>query len=457
MPGLPGSLAGLLSLLAPAFTAPSFETFCFLTVGFLARVGEHTVTGMLQAARRERVWHHSRAHEFFSRARWSADELGLLLLDFLVATLVPTGASLRLAVDDSLFGRSGRKVYGAYYHYDATAPSGAGRQIGFGNSWVVLALVVRLPCSGRAFSLPLLFRLWRPAPRAKSRRAGAPACRRASDPAYPSRPELARQLVELVAARYPAPTLELVGDSAYATGALAGLPARATITSRLKANAALYGPKPPPTGKRGRPALKGKRLPSLKQVAADPATPWQQTTVGRGGKTETVYCHSFACLWYGVFGQQPVRVVIVRDPTRTDGYDITLLSTDTAASAAQLIERYDERWSIEVCFEDAKQQTGVGQARNRTRKAVERTVPFGFLCQTLTVAWYALYGQAETDVRRRRLSAPWYQQKRTPSYQDMLASLRRELIITQYRAVTAHNPTPTQISQPAQALKAAAT
>ncbi len=449
MPELPGSFAALLSLLSPAFTAPSFATFCWLVVGFLARVGDHTVTGMLQAARRERVWHHSRAHEFFSRARWSVDELGLLLLEFLVATLLPAGAPLRLALDDSLFGR---KVYGAHYHYDATAPAGGGRQIGFGNNWVVLALIVRLPFSGRAFSLPILFRLWRPEPRGKGEKAKA----RTPNPAFPSKPELARQLVDLVAARYPHRALELVGDSAYATSALRGLPARVTVTARLKANAALYGRKPPPTGKRGRPALKGKRLASLKAIADDPATGWEQTTASRGGKTETVFCHSFECLWYGVFGQQPVQVVIVRDPRRQDGYDIALVSTDLQASAAELIERYDERWSIEVCFEDAKQLAGVGQARNRSRKAVERTVPFGFLCQTLTVAWYALHGQAETDVRRRRLAAPWYQQKRAPSYQDMLASLRRELIITQYRAVTATTPKPPQISEPAQAPETAA-
>ena len=260
----------------------------------------------------------------------------------------------------------------------------------------------------------------------------------------------------MVAARYPHRALELVGDSAYATSALRGLPSRVTVTMRLKANAALYARKPPPTGKRGRPALQGKRLASLKAIADDPASGWEQATASRGGKTETVCCHSYECLWYGAFGQQHVQVVIVRDPTRTDGYDIALVSSNLQASAAELIERYHERWSIEVCFEDAKQRTGVGQARNRSRKAIERTVPFGFLCQTLTIAWYALHGQAETDVRRRRLAAPWYQQKRAPSYQDMLASLRRELIINQYRAVTATAPKPPQISEPAQAPKATA-
>lgn len=70
-----------------------------------------------------------------------------------------------------------------------------------------------------------------------------------------------------------------------------------SLSARLKANAALYERKPPPTGKRGRPALNGTRLPSLKAIAADPASGWEQTTVGRSGKTETVCCHSFACLW----------------------------------------------------------------------------------------------------------------------------------------------------------------
>ena len=75
---------------------------------------------------------------------------------------------------------------------------------------------------------------------------------------------------------------------------------------------------------------------------------------------------------------------------------------------------------------------GVGEARSRSEKAVLRTVPFGMLCQSLTIAWYALYGEAEKDVRRRRLTAPWYRQKREPSFADMLVALRREIICAQY-------------------------
>ena len=169
MPVVPSSLDALLFLFAGAFSAPTFRTFRMLVVGFICRVGEHTVCGMLQAARLERVWHHSRAHAFFSERQWCPDKLGLLLLDFLVARFVAEGAPIRVAVDDSLFHRAGKQVYGAAWQYDGSVPQGAGRESGYGNNWVSLCLIVRLPFLRRPVGLPVLFRLWRPDPKAKPR------------------------------------------------------------------------------------------------------------------------------------------------------------------------------------------------------------------------------------------------------------------------------------------------
>jgi SRSO17 transposase len=432
MPVVPSSLDRLLFLLRGGFSASTFVTFRMLVVGFLCRVGEHSVCGMLQGARLERIWHHSRAHAFFAERKWCPDELGLLLLDFLVATFVPTSAPIRLAVDDSLFHRAGKKVYGAAWQYDGSVPQGAGRQSGYGNNWVSVCLVVRLPFMRRAIGLTVLSRMWRPDPVAKRDKAA----KRKPNPQYPSKPELARELLDLVIARFADRRIELVGDSAYATKAFAALPERVSVTSRLKANATLYAPTPLRTGKRGQPAKKGQRLPKLKAIADDPNTVWEATEVTRSGKRQTVLCHTFECLWYDVWGQRPVRVVLVKASKRNEGYDIALITMDVHASAAQIIERYDERWAIEVSYEDAKQITGVGQARNRVQKAVERTVPFGFLCQTIAITWYALHGSAEEDVERRRQRARWYTQKRFPSYQDMLSSLRRAVIAAQYPPVT---------------------
>ena len=55
----------------------------------------------------------ARAHDFFAARKWCPDRLGLLLLAFLVARFVAADAPIKLAVDDSLFGRTGKQVYGA--------------------------------------------------------------------------------------------------------------------------------------------------------------------------------------------------------------------------------------------------------------------------------------------------------------------------------------------------------
>ena len=52
------------------------------------------------------------------------------------------------------------------------------------------------------------------------------------------------------------------------------------------------------------------------------------------------------------------------------------------------------RVGIEQAVADARQIVGVGQARNRTRRAVERTVPFGLICFSVVTVWYALHGHA---------------------------------------------------------------
>jgi len=123
--------------------------------------------------------------------------------------------------------------------------------------------------------------------------------------------------------------------------------------------------------------------------------------------------------------------MLMRKPDRTQGFDVAIASTDITATSAELIARCDSRWSIEIAHQETKAH-GVGQARKRVQKAVERTVPFGFLAQTITIAWYALHRDPAADIDTRRRTAPWYRQKTTVSYTDMIAALRRELIRHEY-------------------------
>ena len=66
---------------------------------------------------------------------------------------------------------------------------------------------------------------------------------------------------------------------------------------------------------------------------------------------------------------------------------------------------------MEVWFRQTRQDARVGQARSRTRPAVERTVPFGVVYYNLAIVWYTGHGLAPTDVAARRAQAPWYKTK----------------------------------------------
>jgi hypothetical protein len=184
--------------------------------------------------------------------------------------------------------------------------------------------------------------------------------------------------------------------------------------------------------------VKGDRLPSLAKIAA--AAEFSQVTVTRYGRTETVAAAVVTCLWYSVFGSRPVTVVIVRDKPGS-GFGIALITTDREATMEQVIERYASRWAIEVAIEDSKQVFGTGRARNRTARAVERTVPFQVACQAAAVTWYATAGHDPADLHERRENAPWYTSKTEPATADMAAKLRRVIIAARFKPSRPDQPT----------------
>jgi hypothetical protein len=420
---VPASLMALLGVFSPLFTAPSFRSFCALSCGFLAQPGKRTVCGMLSGAGLSRLWPHDRAHYFFARARWDADDLCLSAARLVVGLLVPAGEPVSVAVDDTLFKRRGKKVWAASWFHDGSAAGPA--KTGYGNNWVVLAVIVSLPMVSRPVAIPVMAKLVIKGTNSKSRLW------------------LARRMAERLAAALPGRQVRVVADSAYAGGELRDLPAAISRTTRLRKDAALHGLPPARTGRRGRPRVKGDRLPSLAKLAA--TAQFSQVTVTRYGRTETAGAAVVTCLWHSVFGTRPVTVVIVRDKPGS-GFGIALVTTDRTATAEQVIEQYASRWSIEIAIEDSKQIFGAGQARNRTAAAVERTVPFELACQSVAVTWYATAGHDHADLHERRTLSPWYTTKTEPATADMAAKLRRVIIAARFKASRPDRLTSAEIS-----------
>jgi DDE superfamily endonuclease len=433
---LPASLAGLLWAFRSCFGRPTFATFTALTAGMIAAPARRSVCGMLTAAGLAGVWHHSRAHWFFSHARWQVDQLGLTLLRLIVAGLLPPDAPVVIAVDDTLFRRCGRKVAAAGWHYDGAAKTGGPRasRRGFGNCWVIAGIVVALPFRTRPMCLPVAFGL---------------VC-----PDGPSKQVIACRLVAAIAAAVPDRPVHVVADAWYAgadgaPGAAGGatkgrgLPAGVSLTSRPRATATFRAIATPTPGATGRPRRRGPVLGTATDLAA--AACFTPAEVCRYGRRDSVRLAQAIVLWYGVYRCRPVRVVLVREPGTTTGVDLGLVTTDLLSPPAVIVARYAARWAIEAAIEDGKQLTGVGQARNRHPRAVQRTVPFGLLVQSLVVLWYARHGHDPADLGQRRRAAPWYATKTEPTYQDMIVKLRRVLIAARFRAGKPRQPTDEEI------------
>ena len=385
---MPVTWRDLLEELAPAFARrSSHRLFVALACGMIL-ADRSTVVEMAAAAGMADRWR--RACWFFSHAVWDIDALGLAAARLVVRYLLADGEPVVVACDGTFFKRWGRKVFQARWAYDGSAQGG--KKIAFGNTWVIAAVVCRLPFCSSPVALPVLFRLWR------GKGTASPV-------------ELAAGMVKLLVQAFPGRVVHGTGDAAFHGEPL--VIEGATWTTRLPANAVLYGPKPPPTGRRGRPRVTGARLGTCAQITA--GRTGEDTVINVYGQHTAVQVTATEGLWYGSFKTAPGRIVLVKDPGSAQAYDLGLFTLDTSAGPAAIAERYSWRWPIEPSNAAGKQVLGVGDACNRVEKAVERTVPFGFLVQSLLITWYARAGYHPGDISRRRLLCPWYRTKNEPA------------------------------------------
>jgi hypothetical protein len=94
--------------------------------------------------------------------------------------------------------------------------------------------------------------------------------------------------------------------------------------------------------------------------------------------------------------------------------DDFFITTDRTATGAETATRYAGRWSIEVCFRDAKQDLGAEDPQNWKRQGPERAANLSLRLHALTWCWYLdTHPTGRTWVTR-----PWYRHKSTPSFRD---------------------------------------
>jgi hypothetical protein len=454
---VPPTLAALLAAFTSCFQARSWVVFQWLVLGWVQCQGRRTLTDVALVSGALGQRHISVFHRFFSRATWSLDALGHVVFRLAVAW-VPTDQPLVVLGDDTLARKGGKCIALASMHHDPLLSRARKPFCSFGHVWVVLALWVPLPFgTGRGFALPVLFRLYVSAKRGGERhRAGrtqrrlGPRLRTArtahAQHRQATKLELLRELVTLVARWAGSRTVYLVVDGAYAgRPVLEDRPPNVQVVSRLRWDAALYTcPPPRRPGQPGRPRRRGDRLPTLQQLIARRRT-WRALPLVLYGRTVTPRSFTFTALWYGALREQPVRIVVVRDPSRRRQPE-AFFCTDLTVEPTFLLQAYAARWTLEVTFHDSKQYLGFGQAQNQAPRAVARTAPFAGLVYSLVLLWAAAHrqqGGTLTWVMR-----PWYPAKTAVAFPDLLMALRHDLWRTRFSAApsTARrlgNPAPT--------------
>ena len=222
-----------------------------------------------------------------------------------------------------------------------------------------------------------------------------------------------------------------VADRAYASLKLLSrcrsLSKPVTFIARLRLDAALYEPAPPRRpGQRGRPRLKGERLPNLSVVAEDPNTVWESAKIAKwyGSGERMVEIASATAVWYstGLFAV-PVRWVLVRDP-KGEFKTQALLCTDLEADPQKIVCWFVMRWQLEVTFQEMRRHLGFETRRQWSDLAIRRTTPALLgLFSLVTLFAHQRMRQAAGAVRRQ---TTWYH-KAHPTFADALGLVRKEL------------------------------
>src|SRR3712207_5306694 len=293
-----------------------------------------------------------RYHRVLSRASWSSLEASRVLLGLLVEAFVAEEGPLVVGIDETLERRYGRKISARGVYRDPVRSTHETFVKSSGLRWVCAMLLVEIPWASRVWALPFLSVL------APSERYAAKRGRR-----HKKITEWAWQLLLVLRRWYPEREIVAVADRAYASLQLLErcrkLRKPITFVSRLRLDAALSLYEPAPArrpGQRGRPRLKGERVPNLSVVAEDRATIWESTTIANwyGEGERMVEIASETAVWYSTsLFAVPLRWVLVRDP-QAEFKTQALLCTDLKADAHKIVCWFVMRWQMEVIFQEVR-------------------------------------------------------------------------------------------------------
>lgn len=385
MLSMPVTLTRLIVRFAPLWSRRVWEHAQVLIVGALLAPGKRTVTAVLRVMGLGQEAQFQKYHRVLNRARWSSLAIARRLLGLVVDTFVPSGPVL-IGIDDTLERRRGEKIK-AKGIYRAPVRSSRSQVVkASGLRWLCAMVLAEIPWAGRVWALPFLTLLC-PSERYHQQRGQR----------HQTLPGWAGQLRGLLHRWLLGREVVMVADSSYAVIELlkqvSDTPDLSLIT-RLRLDAALYGPAPPRApGQKGRPRKEGVRRPTLQHVLRAAHRQWTPLTVSQwygGGAREVEVCTDTAVWSHAGLPPVAVRWVLIRDPQGAFAPQ-ALVTTHLAHTPGQIWEWFVRRWTMEVAFAEARAHLGIETQRQWNDWAIGRTTPALFgLYSLVTLRAHAL-------------------------------------------------------------------
>jgi hypothetical protein len=398
-------------------------------------LGRRTVSRSLCALNRaDQDW--SADYKLFSRSPWEAAHL----FDPVWASYLeryPRGP-VTIALDDSLYPKTGKKIPGAHWHKDPLSPP-FHVNLRFGLRFLQASLLFPLHQEGgfSARAIPIAFDQ-APALKKPGKRASQEEWRvyrhlkkeiNLSCSAVQQLTQLRKGLDNTEATHRP---LWAVLDGSFCNRTLFRAHwDRVILLARCRKDARLCYPAMGP----GRRQYQT-QLFTPESVRTDSQGAWKRVRIYYANRRRWIRVKERKnVLWRRGAGTQPLRLIVIapqpykihkkgRTYYREPAY---LLTTGLTASLQRLVQAYFDRWQIEVNHRDQKSLLGVGQAQVHSPKSVLRHPALSVASYSLLlVAGLQTYGPG-----RSQLLSPLPKWRNLAPHRfstlDLLSQLRREI------------------------------
>ena len=363
---VPAVLGGWMRPFRCHFAAAAWRHVLVLVCGTLLAPGRRTVAAALRVMGLGQVAGFAMYHRVLSQGHWCSRAVAHRLLLLLVAAFAPAGPVV-VGLDDSIERRWGARIAARGIYRDPVRSSRGHFVRASGLRWLSVMLLAPVPWAGCVWGLPFLTVL------APSERYAAERGKR-----HKKLTDWGRQALLQVARWLPGRRVVAVADSSFSAIALLGdLAPHLAVVTRLRLDACLCDPPPPRRRRaRGRPPVKGTRLPSLAARLRNPRTPWRRITVEGwyGRTTRRLDIASGTALWCHPGMRVAIRWVLVRDPTG-EKEPQAFLCTDLHADPTDILRWFVRRWRTETTFEEARRHLGMETQRQWSDLAILRTTP----------------------------------------------------------------------------------